>query len=529
MGRSDNVINFSFIDYIIKSYVPELQSDKQLYGKIRMGIFREAMLHQTTKVTDVDKTYERLEYLGDAIFHMIITDYLYHRYDDQTEGFLTRLRIRIERGDSMADLAKKLELDLFIQISGIYLSEDILEDVFEAFLGAFYLNFGMAYTRTFIIRLIEKHKDLSELIYYDDNYKDLLLRYFHQVKWGHPKYVKTVVNGKFVSTVRDINQKKIGVGIAANKKKAEQLASKDALCHLNVIVDGEIDNDWLDKIDKVEKEEKERIEKKPLPIGNPYNKLLKKSDIMELLDNYNVKLNKDQKINIKLFCEAMTHRSYLKHRNKNNQKMENECVKLQDKSNDRLRFLGDTIIHFIIGEYLFNKYQNKDEGFLTRLRCKLENRESLFYLANQSGISSYVLISQTIEVLHGRTNVNIIGRGFEAFIGALYLDAGLNKTQELVLSIIRTELDVDRIAEKETNYKDLIIHLYIENHWGRPVYRLLGTEGPDHCKIFTIGIYLNDKLMGIGKASSKRKAEQIASKKMYNRCVKKQLKISNVE
>ena len=185
---SNNVINYPYIDYIIKSYVPELQFDEQKSKKVNMNIFREAMLHNTTKYEEHHKTYERLEYLGDATFHLIITDYLYKRYDEENEGFLTRLRIRIERGDSMANLTKVLELEQHIQIYGISMNDHILEDVFEAFTGAFYLTFNMKYTKTFIIKSIEQHKDLSEMISHDDNYKDLLLRYFHQMKWGHPIY-----------------------------------------------------------------------------------------------------------------------------------------------------------------------------------------------------------------------------------------------------------------------------------------------------------------------------------------------------
>jgi dsRNA-specific ribonuclease len=147
----------------------------------------------------------------------------------------------------------------------------------------------------------------------------------------------------------------------------------------------------------------------------------------------------------------------------------------------------------------------------------LENRDSLFYLAKQSDIGSYVLVSQNIEILHGRNNINIIGGGFKAFIGALYLELGLSITREFILSIIRTELDINKIAENETNYKDLVLHLYNKNHWGRPEYRLLKEEGPDHSKTFTMGIYLDDKLMGTGTASSKKKAEQIASKIMYDK------------
>lgn len=519
--QSNNVINYPFIDYIIKSYTPELQFDKNKSKRVNMKIFQEAMLHNTTKTQEHHKTYERLEYLGDAIFHMVITEYFYKRYDEEAEGFLTKLRIRIERGDSMAELTKILELDQYIQLYGISLNDHILEDVFEAFIGAFYLNFGMKYTRIFIVRLVEKHKNLSELISNDDNFKDLLLRYFHQMKWGHPIYQETKTNnGKYISTVQNPFGKQIGKGIASSKKKAEQLASKEALILLEVIINGEVDPNWLNKIEKVEKEkDKDKIGKKSLSVFNPNNKLMKKNDIKQLLGNYNVLVQNISNINLKIFYEAMTHRSYLvrKKLTPDDKIAASSAVKLQKKSNERLQFLGDAIIHFVLGDYLYHKYPKAGEGFLTRLRCKLENRESLFYLAKQTDISSYLLVSQNIEVLHGRNNINIIGGGFEAFVGGLYLEIGLGIAKQFILEVIRIELDIDKIAENETNYKDLVLQLYNKNHWGHPEYKILKEEGPDHSKIFTMGIYLKGKLVGQGKASSKKKAEQIASKIMFDK------------
>lgn len=532
----NNVINYPFIDYIIKCYVPELQFDEEKSKKVNMNIFKEAMMHNTTKYEDFHKTYERLEYLGDAIFHMVITEYLYKRYDEENEGFLTRLRIRIERGDSMAELTRILELEPYIQTYGISLNDHILEDVFEAFIGAFYLNFGIKYTKIFIVKLIEKHKNLPELISHDDNYKDLLLRYFHQMKWGHPIYdelidnnakytgSKTLKKGNFTIVVTNPFGKKIGKGIATSKKKAEQIASEAALVTLGVIINGEVDPNWLEKIEKVEKEEKdkEKSDKKPMSVFNPNNKLMKRADIKQLLTNYNILMPKDVNVSIKLFYEAMTHRSYLdrKKLTAEDKEASKNAVKLQKKSNERLQFLGDAVIHFVIGEFLYNKYTQADEGFLTRLRCKLENRESLFYLAKQTDVSSYLLVSQNIEVLHGRNNVNIIGGGFEAFVGALYLEFGLATVRQFILEVIRIELDITKIAENETNYKDLILQYYNKKHWGHPEYKIIKEEGPDHCKIFTMGIYLDGKLMGQGRAASKKKAEQIASKNMYSRLSK---------
>lgn len=522
-NSNQNVINYPFIDYIVKVYVPELQFDDAIYRGVDMDLFLEAMTHYTASTSDFGRTYDRLEYLGDAIFHLLITEYFYKRYDDQSEGFLTRLRIRTERGDSMVELAYCLDLVNYI-ISYVVPSDDIIEDVFEAFIGAFYLNFGMKYTRVLTINLIEKHKDLASMIHNDDNYKDLLLRYFHQKKWGHPKYIEErASNGKFISMIKNPQFEIIGKGVAGSKSKAEQFASKAALVSLGVIVNNEIDHDWINKIDKIEKEakKKEITDRKPIPIFNPVNQLITSADIKEILLQYDIVIPRAHKLNIKLFHEATTHKSYIMRKKlPGNQKPDKSIVKLQKKSNERLQFLGDSVIHFVIGEHLFGKYPKNDEGFLTRLRSKLENRDSLFYLAKQTGIDKYIIVSQYIEILHGRNNVNIIGGGFEAFIGALYLDIGLQLVRELIISIIRNELDIDRIAAEETNYKELVMQFFNKNQLGYPDYKVIHEEGPDNAKIFTMGLYYEGKLYSQGTASSKKKATQIAAKKMYNDYIK---------
>lgn len=513
---NNNVINYPFIDYIIKCYIPNF-----IIEKVNMGLFRQALTHDSVK----KKNYERLEYLGDAVFHLILTEYLYKRYDEENEGFLTRLRIRIERGDSMAELTKILRLDNFIQTHSYSINENIMEDVFESFIGAFYLNFGINSTRDFIFSLIEKHKDLSELILYDDNYKDLLLRYFHQMKWGHPKYLidkKNInVKNEYNILVKNPNGEILGKGRSNFKKKAEQIASKNALINLGVIINGEIDPEWIHKIDKIEKDSNDKIklDKKRISVYNDDNILITRTNVNEILLKYNIVLPKQYVIRIKNFREAMTHRSYIQRNKKLDPECEipKKCVKLQKKSNERLQFIGDAVMHFIVGEDLYYKYPLADEGFMTRLRCKIENRDSVYILAKKTEIAKYILVSKNIEMLHGRNNVNIGSSGFDAFIGILYLEFGFQTVKNFVLEVLRVEINISKLAEKETNYKDLILHLYNKNRWGKPEYRILSEEGPDHCKIFTIGIYLNNKLVGKGVAPSKKKAEQIASKIMYDK------------
>jgi len=231
--------------------------------------------------------------------------------------------------------------------------------------------------------------------------------------------------------------------------------------------------------------------------NNPKNILIGYQNIKDLLNCYDVRVNRPN--SIKLFHEAMTHRSYLnKKKIKKEKTLSQHCVKLQSKSNERLQFLGDSIIHLIIGDFLYNKYKKEKEGFLTQVRCKLENRDTLFFLAKQCGIDKYILTSKNIELIHKRNNVNINSRGFEAFIGALYLNYNINIVSTYLLKIINRELNINKIIEEELNYKDLIQQFYISQGWGFPQYKVLKESGQDHAKIFNIGLYLNEKLVGKG-------------------------------
>lgn len=520
--------NYRALEWIIKEHIPERY---YVLNHVRIDLFEEALRHESVG----GRNYDRLEFLGDALFHLVITHYFYNRYQDESEGFLTKIRIRIERGDSMAELAKKLGLNYYVQ-AAIEINESILEDIFEAFLGAFYLNFGMEILEQFVIRLIEKYKDLSALIFYDDNYKDILLRYFHQMKWGHPVYQvdQEYHNGLYISRVHSPSGQLLGEGRGTSKKKSEQMASWNALKKLEVIVDGEIRQEVFN-----DSAQSNRIEKAMEYILNPKNRLMDSKAIRKILEKYHLDIH-NMILDIKIFREAMTHRSYLWHPHMSKKKRSTDkkddpsgkgssgeelpdnkksfrIVGLQKHSNERLQFLGDAVIHFIVGEYLFHHFSREDEGFLTRVRCRIENIESLFRLAQKIGLAEYMLVSRNVENLHGRNNINIIGGGLEAFTGALYLTLGINLTRQFWLEVIRLEIDILELVEQETNYKDIVLQLFHRRRWGRPDYRLLSAEGPDHAKTFTVGLFLNGKLMGKGSASSKKRAEQLASKVMIEK------------
>ncbi len=514
MERNQETINYPYLVYIVSKYIPRLKNESIFKG-VDMYLFETALTHISIANNQIE-SYDRLEFLGDAVFHLAITDYLYTRYNEEDEGFITRLRIQLERSDSMAELTENMGLTKYIKTRD-NIDQSMMEDVFEAFIGAFFLSFGYKNCKLLIISLMEQHKDFAELISHDDNYKDLLLQYFHRLKWGNPLYKpKPGKNTQklFNSIVVDENGTVYGSGKGNTCKESQQEASKDALIKLGVIVDGEIDYEWAKKLGP---KEKQKVHVSKISVYNPNNVLISKDDIKEILYRYQVVINiKD--IKLKIYHEALTHGSYLKRKIPG--VVDKSCVPLQKKSNGRLCFLGDAVVHFIIGDLLYHQYNDKDEGFMTKLRSKIENKVMIGELAKISGITKYVLISQSVEMMHNRDNNNIMGGAWEAFIGALYLQQGLRIAREYMTQIIKMTMDINKLSKKTTNYKDEIIALYKKNNWGKPEYRIIEEIGADHCKIFEIGIYRKNKLIAKGDGSSIKKAEQRASEnfiKLYKK------------
>ena len=202
------------------------------------------------------KSYERLEFLGDSVIRTILADYLYKRYEDEDEGFMTKLRTKIEKGESLAKLSLLIGLNKYAIISRILEEKGyrernvaVLEDIFEAFIGALYCESNFDICKTFFVNLIETEIDIAELLYHNDNYKNTLLQYYHKVKWSPPTYDvlsqnETANKKEYVVCVKDGNGKIIGIGSGPSKKKSQQIAAKQALIHLKVInedSDGESD------------------------------------------------------------------------------------------------------------------------------------------------------------------------------------------------------------------------------------------------------------------------------------------------
>lgn len=213
----------------------------------------------------------------------------------------------------------------------------------------------------------------------------------------------------------------------------------------------------------------------------------------------------------KLLETAFTHRSYLN---------ENPAKKLS--SNERLEFLGDSILSFVVSNYLYKNFVHLPEGDLTNLRSLLVQAKTLAYLARELSFGSYLRLSKGEDEGGGRENSTILANTFEAFIGALFLDQGLLRVEEFIYKTVLQK--IPELTEKGSfkDDKSLLQEFVQEKRLPPPIYKILKSEGPDHAKLFTVGVLINGKLHAQGQGRSKNEAEKLAAQKALADWIKKQ-------
>ncbi|MDO8583026.1 MAG: ribonuclease III [bacterium] len=204
--------------------------------------------------------------------------------------------------------------------------------------------------------------------------------------------------------------------------------------------------------------------------------------------------------NKKLAEEAFTHRSYL-----------NES-KLKVPSNERLEFLGDSILSFAVSNHLFGKYAEFDEGTLTNLRSLMVNTKSLSEIARELNMGQFLKLSKGEEESKGRENATLLENSFEAFIGALFLDQGMTTVVKFLEDALFPKIQelVSKKAFKDP--KSLFQEKIQARKQSSPVYKVLEEVGPAHAKTFKVGVFVDGKLLGEGKGKSKQIAEESAAK-----------------
>lgn len=197
---------------------------------------------------------------------------------------------------------------------------------------------------------------------------------------------------------------------------------------------------------------------------------------------------------------AITHRSYL-----------NEHREAKQMHNERYEFLGDAVLELVVTDFLFHKYPEKPEGDLTAIRAALVNTLSIADAATQLGVNEFLLLSKGEERDTGRARQYILANTFESITGAIYLDQGYEPAKEFIARHLFDK--TERIVAKKLwqDAKSRFQELAQEHVGVTPSYETLNQTGPDHDRMFTVGVFLGESKIAEGKGRSKQEAEQSAA------------------
>lgn len=204
--------------------------------------------------------------------------------------------------------------------------------------------------------------------------------------------------------------------------------------------------------------------------------------------------------NQSLLQQAFVHLSYSN---------ENPDFPLPD--NERLEFLGDALLSFIVTEKLYQEFPHLAEGELTEMRISLIRQETLADLASSLELGDYLYLGKGEEATGGRERQTNLADTFEALIASIFLDQGLTATKNFVLARVKNKLEALTDTGAHPNYKALLQELTQSKHQQMPFYRLKETLGPDHDKIFTVDVMVEGKILGTGSGKSKKTAEMEAA------------------
>jgi ribonuclease III len=206
--------------------------------------------------------------------------------------------------------------------------------------------------------------------------------------------------------------------------------------------------------------------------------------------------------NLNIYKLALKHSSVA-------EKTPNQSFKL---SNERLEYLGDAILGAIIAEYLYKKYPYKDEGFLTEIRSRIVNRESLNNLSRKIGLADLVEFEGQ---KYARTYQSMAGDALEAFIGAVFLDKGFYFCKKFVLKrLIQPHLDIEKIVQTNLNFKSMLIE-YAQRENKEVEFVLIDEKNNKGTTIFTVEVVIDGESVGTGMGQNKKKAEQAAAEKAF--------------
>lgn len=203
--------------------------------------------------------------------------------------------------------------------------------------------------------------------------------------------------------------------------------------------------------------------------------------------------------NITLLQNALTHSSYA------NERWHNSLL-----SNERLEFLGDSILGMVVAGYLFENFPDRPEGELTRMRADMVCETSLAAIAARIDLGKHLLLGHGEERFGGRNRASILADAVESVIAAAFLDGGMKAAADIITRFVLCDVPVTKLHN--TDYKTSLQELIQQKKNQTLCYRLVGESGPDHDKVFTAQVLLNDQVVGEGTGSSKKRAEQDAAR-----------------
>ncbi|WP_308857328.1 ribonuclease III [uncultured Oscillibacter sp.] len=207
-----------------------------------------------------------------------------------------------------------------------------------------------------------------------------------------------------------------------------------------------------------------------------------------------------------LLHEALSHSSYA-----------NEHRSAGRRSNERLEFLGDSVLGFVTAEFLFVQHPDLPEGDLTRIRAALVCEQSLYEVARKLDLGAYLKLGRGEEAGGGRQRTSILADATEAVFAAVYLDGGIGAASDLIHRVLLDAEKEEAVEERRRDYKTALQELIQRQADQVLSYRMIGEEGPDHDKTFRAQVLLNDQPVGTGSGHSKKEAEQSAAKDALSR------------
>ncbi len=200
-------------------------------------------------------------------------------------------------------------------------------------------------------------------------------------------------------------------------------------------------------------------------------------------------------LNKELITEALTHKSYKK-----------------PYDNERLEFLGDAVLDLVVGEYLFKKFAKSDEGNLSKIRASLVNETGFDKLARVLNLGKYILLSNAEENNGGREKSSLLSNAFEAVMGAIYLESGLEVVNAIAIKLIESNYKDISLDSLFSDFKTLLQEVTQARFGITPLYEVVASRGPDHQKEFEVAVIIQDKEYGRAIGKSKKIAQQESAK-----------------